>query len=76
MTPKISTKGLEYYALDEEDVIQLNEGVEYMQWVKGKLSFDENNKYLLIQGTGSIVLKGTICESDEEILNNISKHII
>lgn len=76
MTSKTSTSGLKYYALDEEDVIQLNEGVEYMQWVKGKLSLDENTKYLLLPGTGSIVLKGTICESDDDILNDISKHII
>ncbi len=76
MTPKVSTTGLKYYALDKEDVIELNEGVQYMQWVKGKLSLDENIKYLLLPGTGSLVLQGTISESDDDILNDIGKHLI
>ena len=73
---KVSTTGLKYYALDKEDVIELNEGVQYMQWVKGKLSLDENIKYLLLPGTGSLVLQGTISESDDDILNDIGKHLI
>lgn len=76
MISKVSTKGIEYYSLEEEDVNRFNEGVEYMEHVKGKLSLDENVKYLLIPGTGSLFLQGTTCESDDDILNNISKHLI
>jgi hypothetical protein len=76
MIEKFSTKGRQYYALEEEDVNRFNEGVYPMQWVKGKLSWDENTKYIMIPGTGSLILQGNICESDEDIINNISKHII
>jgi hypothetical protein len=76
MIEKFSNKGRQYYALEEEDVNRFNEGVDHMQWVKGKLSWDENTKYIMIPGTGSLILQGNICESDEDIINNISKHII
>jgi hypothetical protein len=76
MIEKFSTKGRQYYALEKEDVNRFNEGVDHMQWVKGRLSWDENTKYIMIPGTGSLILQGNICESDEDIINNISKHII
>ena len=76
MIEKFSIKGRQYYTLEEEDVNRLNKGVDHMQWVKGMLSWDENTKYIMIPGTGSLILRGNICESDEDMINNISKHII
>ncbi len=73
---KISKNGLSYYVLSKDEVNKLNEGVEYMQYVKGLLEWDENSKYLLIPGTGSMVLRGTINESDDEILNDWLGHYI
>jgi hypothetical protein len=74
MEAKVSAKGMKYYQLEEEDVIRLNDGVEHMQHVKGMLEWDDDSKYLLVPGTGSFVLKGSVNESDDEILNDYIKH--
>ena len=76
MEAKVSAKGMEYYQLEEDDVIRLNDGVEYMSHVKGMLGWDNDTKYLLIPGTGSMVLKGNINESDDEILGDWLNHSI
>jgi len=76
MEAKVSAKGREYYQLEEEDVIRLNDGVEYMLHVKGMLEWNNDTKYLLIPGTGSSVLKGNINESDDEILGDWLNHSI
>lgn len=76
MEAKISEKGMNYYVLNEEDVNRLNKGVDGMQHVKGMLSWDLNTKYLLVPGTGSYILKGTINESDDVILGDYVKYTI
>ena len=71
---KISATGREYYVLNKDEVKELNEGVAHMQYVKGMLEWDDDSKYLLVPGTGSFVLKGSVNESDDEILNDYIKH--
>lgn len=76
MKMKKSTNGLEYRVLNKEEVIELNNGVPFMQYVKGKMEWDENKKYILVPATGSFVLVGDINESDDDILSDFVKNSI
>jgi hypothetical protein len=40
------------------------------------LEWDDDSKYLLVPGTGSFVLKGSVNESDDEILGDWLNHSI
>jgi hypothetical protein len=76
METKTSSNGLKYQVLNKEEVIELNEGVPYMQYVKDKMEWDENKKYILVLSTGSFVLVGGTEQSDDEILSDFINYSI
>lgn len=77
METKMTHKGWKYNVLNKEEVINFNSGeVPFMTYFKGKLEWREDKKYLLIPGTGSLILVGDVNQSDEDILNDIAKNSV
>lgn len=71
MEKRISKRGTEYSILTKEEVNEINEGkFPFMSYLKGTLEWKEENDYLLIAGTGSVVL---IVERDEMLDNVIDR---